>query len=134
MTLGIINIIGMIFEFLLFQSYSYMLMLIILCILFGCNVLIQFIHSIRNKVDMLVLILTIFIAVLNCYYLFHHLMMCKQLDTWYFNGAFDRMIEEMINISQTNIICFIMWFIPLGILIIQELIFNHKETENITKP
>lgn len=120
-TLGSINIIGVILEFLFFQSYSYMLMLIILCILFGCNILIQFIHSIRNKVDMFVLILTIFVTVVNCYYLFHHFIMYKQLDIWYFNGAFDRMTKEMIHISRINMVCFALWFIPYGVLLVREI-------------
>lgn len=90
-TLVIINVIGIILEFIFFQSYSYMFMLIILCILLICNIFIQFFDGVRSRSDMSVLILTALIGVLNIYYLFHHFMMYKQLDTWYFNGAFDRM-------------------------------------------
>lgn len=51
-TLAIINIVGIVLEFLFFQSYSYMFMLIIWCVLLTCNILIQFIHGIKNKIDM----------------------------------------------------------------------------------
>lgn len=119
--LVIINIIGIIFGFLFFQSYSYMFMLIILCILLVCNIFIQFFDSIRSRSDMSVLILTALIGVLNIYYLFHHFMMYKQLDAWYFNGAFDRMIREMIHISRINMICLALWFIPYGILLVREI-------------
>ena len=56
--LVIINIIGIILEFFFFQSYSYMFMLIILCILLVCNILIQFIDVVKSRSDMFVLILT----------------------------------------------------------------------------
>ena len=45
--LVIINIVDMVLEFLCFQSYAYMFMLIIWCILLACNILIQFIHGIK---------------------------------------------------------------------------------------
>lgn len=118
--LVIINIIGIILGFLLFQSYSYMFMLIILCILFVCNILIQFIQEIKNRIELSVLILTVFIGVLNCYYLFQHFMMNKQLDNWYLNGAFDRMTKEMIHVSRINVLCFALWIVPYGILLIKE--------------
>lgn len=120
-TLVIINVIGIILEFIFFQSYSYMFMLIILCILLICNIFIQFFDGVRSRSDMSVLILTALIGVLNIYYLFHHFMMYKQLDTWYFNGAFDRMTREMILISRINMICLALWLIPYGILLVREI-------------
>ena len=120
-TLVIINVIGIILEFIFFQSCSYMFMLIILCILLVCNIFIQFFNGIRSRSDMSVLILTALIGVLNIYYLFHHFMMYKQLDAWYFNGAFDRMIREMIHISRINMVCLALWFIPYGILLVKEI-------------
>ena len=125
-TLIIINIIGMIFEFLFFQSCLYMFMLITLCILLACNILVQFIHSFNNKIDISILILTIFIAALNCYYLYHHFTMNKILETWYLNDAFDKMIREMISISRINVICFVLWFIPYGILLTKEIMSSKK--------
>lgn len=119
--LAIINIIGIILGFLFFQSYSYMFMLIILCILLICNIFIQFFDGIKSRSDISVLILTALIGVLNIYYLFHHFMMYKQLDTWYFNGAFDRMTREMIHISRINMVCLALWFIPYGILLVKEI-------------
>lgn len=127
-TLVIINIIGIILEFLFFQSYSYMFMLIILSILLACNIFIQFFDGIKSRSDMSVLILTALIGVLNVYYLFHHLMMYKQLDTWYFNGAFDRMTREMIHISRINMVCLAMWFIPYGILLVKEIKDNGNKS------
>ena len=119
--LVIINIIGIILEFFFFQSYSYMFMLIILCILLVCNIFIQFFDGVKSRSDMSVLILTVLIGVLNVYYLFHHFMMYKQLDTWYFNGAFDRMTSEMIHISRINMACLALWLIPYGILLVKEI-------------
>lgn len=119
--LVIINIIGIILEFFFFQSYSYMFMLIILCILLVCNIFIQFFDGVKSRSDMSVLILTVLIGVLNVYYLFHHFMMYKQLDTWYFNGAFDRMTSEMIHISRINMACLALWLIPYGILLAREI-------------
>lgn len=126
--LVIINIIGIILEFLFFQSHSYMFMLIILCILLVCNIFIQFFDGIRSRSDMSVLILTALIGVLNIYYLFHHFMMYKQLDTWYFNGAFDRMTREMIHISRINMVCLALWFIPYGILLVREIKGNDNKS------
>lgn len=129
--LVIINIIGIILEFFLFQSYSYMFMLIILCILLACNILIQFIDDIKSRSDMAVFILTAFIGILNVYYLFHYFIMYKQLDTWYFNDAFDRMNQEMIHISRINIICLTLWLIPYGILLIREIITTCKTSRTV---
>lgn len=126
--LVIINIIGIILGFLFFQSYSYMFMLIILCILLVCNIFIQFFNGIRSRSDMSVLILTSLIGVLNIYYLFHHFMMYKQLDTWYFNDAFDRMTREMIHISRINIVCLALWLIPYGILLVREIKDNGNKS------
>ena len=126
-TLVIINVIGIILEFIFFQSYSYMFMLIILCILLICNIFIQFFDGVRSRSDMSVLILTALIGVLNIYYLFHHFMMYKQLDTWYFNGVFERMTKEMIRISRINMICLALWFIPYGILLVREIRGNKKK-------
>lgn len=126
-TLVIINVIGIILEFIFFQSCSYMFMLIILCILLICNIFIQFFDGVRSRSDMSVLILTALIGVLNIYYLFHHFMMYKQLDTWYFNGAFERMTKEMIRISRINMICLALWFIPYGILLVREIRGNKKK-------
>lgn len=125
--LAIINIIGIILGFLFFQSYSYMFMLIILCILLVCNIFIQFFEGIKSRSDMSVLILTILIGILNVYYLFQHFMMYKQLDTWYFNGALDRMTREMIHISRINIVCIALWIVPYSILLIKEIKCNSRK-------
>lgn len=113
----IVNIIGVVFEFLLFQYYLYMFMLIIWCILLTCNILIQFIQGIKNKVDMFVLIITIFIGTVNSYYLFSIL----SVIFWEMWSASDKLISEMIHISRINIICLVLWFIPYGILLVKEI-------------
>lgn len=123
-TLVIINIIGMVLEFLFFQSYSYMFMLIILCILFTCNILIQFIQGVKNKIDMFVLIVTIFIAVLNFYYLFYH---HNQFLLW-INWDGDKLINEMIHISRINMVCLALWLIPYGILLAKEIKDNGNKS------
>lgn len=120
-TLIIINIVGMILEFLLFQFYSYMLMLMIWCILLTCNILIQFVHGFKYKVNTFVLIMTIFIGTLNCYYLFYHLMKRSLWKIWEMRDIRDMLIGEMIHISRINMVCLAMWFIPYGILLVSEI-------------
>lgn len=116
--LVIVNIIGVVFEFLLFQYYLYMFMLIIWCILLTCNILIQFIQGIKNKVDMFVLIITIFIGTVNSYYLFYHF---KRHSLWEMWSASDKLINEMIHISRINMACLALWLIPYGILLAREI-------------
>lgn len=120
-TLVIVNIIGVVFEFLFFQYYLYMFMLIIWCILLTCNILIQFIQDIKNKVDMLVLIITIFIGTVNSYYLFYHF---KQNDLWVMWSIGDKLINEMIHISRINMVCIALWIVPYSILLIKEIKCN----------
>lgn len=124
-TLMILNIIGMVLEFLFSQFYLYMFMLIIWCILLTCNVLIQFIQGIKNKVDMFVLIITIFIGTVNSYYLFYHF---KRHSLWEMWSASDKLINEMIHISRINMVCLALWFIPYGILLIREIKGNENRT------
>lgn len=119
--LVIINIIGMLFEFIFFQSFLYMFMLITLCALFFSNIMILFIQKVRDKFDIFVLILTFFIFFINCYYLFYHFMMYIDLDILFTNDALDMMTEEMINISRINILCLSLWLIPYGALILKEI-------------
>lgn len=123
--LVVINIIGMIFEFLMFQLYMYLFMLIIWCILLTCNILIQFIQGIKNKVDMFVLIITIFIGTVNCYYLFYHF---KRHSLWEMWSVSDKLINEMIHISRINMVCLALWFIPYGILLVRELKGNGNKS------
>lgn len=124
-TLVIINIIGVVLEFLFFQYYLYMFMLIIWCILLTCNILIQFIQGIKNKVDMFVLIITIFIGTVNCYYLFYHF---KRHSLWEMWSASDKLINEMIHISRINMICLALWLILYGILLIREIKGNGNKS------
>lgn len=124
-TLMIVNIIGMVLEFLFFQFYLYMFMLIIWCILLTCNVLIQFIQGIKNKVDMFVLIITIFIGTVNSYYLFYHF---KRHSLWEMWSASDKLINEMIHISRINMLCLALWFIPYGILLVREIKGNGNKS------
>lgn len=124
-SLMVINIIGMVFEFLMFQSYMYLFMLIIWCILLICNILIQFIQGIKNKVDMFVLIITIFIGTVNCYYLFYHF---KRHSLWEMWSTSDKLINEMIRISRINMICLSLWVIPYGILLVREIKSNGNKS------
>lgn len=123
-TLMIVNIIGMVLEFLFSQFYLYMFMLIIWCILLTCNILIQFIQGIKNKVDMFVLIITIFIGIVNGYYLFYHF---KRHSLWEMWSASDKLINEMIHISRINMVCLSLWLIPYGILLVREIKGNRKK-------
>lgn len=123
--LVVINVIGMIFEFLMFQSYMYMFMLIVWCILLTCNILIQFIQGIKNKVDMFVLIITIFIGTVNSYYLFYHF---KRHSLWEMWSTSDKLINEMIHISRINMVCMALWIVPYSILLIREIKCNGNKS------
>lgn len=123
--LVIINVIGMVVEFLFFQLYLYMFMLIIWCILLTCNILIQFIQGIKNKVDMFTLIMTIFIGTLNCYYLYFHF---KRFILWEKWSVGDKLINEMIHISRINMLCLALWFIPYGMLLVREIKQNKADS------
>lgn len=124
-TLMIVNIIGMVLEFLFSQFYLYMFMLIIWCILLTCNVLIQFIQGIKNKVDMFVLIITIFIGTVNSYYFFYHF---KRHSLWEMWSVSDKLINEMIHISRINMGCLALWCIPYGILLAKEIKDNGNKS------
>ena len=115
----IINTIGLTIEFILFKSYSHMFMLIILCILITTNIFIQFMFNIKNKINMLVVILTSFILVGNIYYLFAHFMQRSVGEMW---EVGDNLINEMLHYSRINIICLTLWFIPYAILLVKECI------------
>lgn len=115
----IINTIGLTIEFILFKSYSHMFMLIVLCILIAANIFIQFMDNIKNKINMLVVVLTSFIFVGNIYYLFAHFMQRSLWEIW---EAGDNLINKMLHYSRINIICLTLWFIPYTILLVKECI------------
>lgn len=133
MILIVINTLVLMLIFLFYKSSQYMLMMIAINILITINIILQHITNYQDRISLLVFIVTMFIGCINIYYLYYRIKMVTMYEMWYLNGAYEKMTEEMTKISQTNIICFIMWFIPLGILTIQELIFNHKEEQNIIK-
>ena len=115
----IINTIGLTIEFILFKSYSHMFMLIVLCILIAANIFIQFMDNIKNKIKMVVLVLTSFIFVGNIYYLFAHFLQRSLWEIW---EAGDNLINKMLHYSRINIICLTLWFIPYTILLVKECI------------
>lgn len=117
--LMIINTIGLTIEFILFKSYSYMFMLIVLCVLIAINIFIQFMDTIKSKTNMLVIILTSFILVGNIYSLFAHFM---QRSLWGMWEVGDNLINEMLHYSKINTICLALWFIPYTILLVKECI------------
>lgn len=123
-----INTIGMILIFLSYQFYQYIFMMTIICILFVSNILIQFINNLKNRFDLLLIILSIFIFVVNCYYLFFHFM--KQHLWWHWDAT-DKLLNEMVHISRINMICFALWLIPYGILLVKEIITTHKKPRTV---
>lgn len=120
-----INIFGISIGFLFYQSYSHMFLMIVLCFLFTSNIIIQFTESIKNKINMLVIILTSFIFISNCYYLLAHLLKRSLWEKW---GISDKLINEMINMSRINLFLFSLWLIPYIILLIKEITTNSKNT------
>lgn len=129
----VINTLGLILIFLSCRSYQYMLMMIVINILIVINIILEHIMNYKTKINLFVFIITSFIACINIYYLYYRIKMVTMYETWYLNGVYEKMIEEMINTSTINTICFAIWVIPLLVLIVQELMFNHKEAQTIIK-
>ena len=127
-TLMFVNIIGISVGFLFYNSYSHILMMITLCFLITANILIQFTDSIKNRTNMLVITLTVFIFVSNCYFLLLHLSKESLCSRW---GVGDNLVSEMTDISKINFALFALWLIPYVILLIREIKTIHKgRTQN----
>lgn len=122
----ITNTVGLIIEFILYQSYLYMFMISILCILYAINIFIQFVDTIKDKINLLVIILTSFILVLNIYYLFSHFMQRSLWEMW---DMGDKLINEMILYSRINIICMALWVVPYAILLVKEIYIFKSNTK-----
>ena len=129
----VINTLGLILIFLSCRSYQYMLMMIVINILIVINIILEHITNYKTKINLFVFIIASFIACINIYCLYYRIKIVTMYETWYLNGTYEKMIEEMINISTINTICFAIWVIPLLVLIVQELMFNHKEAQTIIK-
>lgn len=129
----VINTLGLILIFLSCRSYQYMLMMIVINILIVINIILEHITNYKTKINLFVFIIASFIACINIYCLYYRIKIVTMYETWYLNGTYEKMIEEMINTSTINTICFAIWVIPLLVLIVQELMFNHKEAQTIIK-
>ena len=124
--LMVINTIGVILGFLSYNLYSYLFMMAMVCIIVASNILIQFLLTLRSKIDFFILILSVFILIINCYYLFEHFMRQRSWLSWN-----DMMLKDMIQISRTNIICFALWFIPYVILLVKEIWIEKSNAEKL---
>lgn len=120
--LAILNTFGIIIIVLFYQSYQYMFMMMVICILFTNSIIIQFIKRI-DIINLFVMVFTILILVLNCYYLFEHFIKFQLWINW---DTSDRLLKEMIHISRINMACLALWFIPYGILLAREIISNKQ--------
>lgn len=113
-----INIIGLVIEFFLFQTYSALLMIFVLCFIIVINIFVQFVNSIKDKTNLLIIVLTSLIFAVNAWYLIAHLSQIYYWQNW---EVGEHLISEMMYYSKINISCFSLWFIPYGILLIKEL-------------
>lgn len=113
-----INIVGLVIEFFLFQTYSTLLMVLVLCFIITINILVQFVNSIKDKISLLIIVLTSLIFTANSWYLFAHLSQIYYWENW---EVGEYLISEMMHYSKINIGCFSLWLIPYGILLIKEL-------------
>lgn len=118
---GLINTFGIIGIFVLFKTHQYMFMVIIICVLIANCIITQNMGDCKNKINLFALFTTLFILTINIFYLVEHFNMSGLLEEWCLNNAYDKAIEEMIFISQTNFICFALFLLPITIQTISEI-------------
>lgn len=123
----VINTVGSILTFSFFNFYQYLFMMITVCILFMCNLFIQYIYNYKNKTDILITIIIVFISFINIFYLIYHLLMQENFLIWDLNNAMNTLLKEKVHISRINMACFALWFIPYGILLVKEIKGNKGE-------
>lgn len=122
----VLNVIGTIFVFILFNSCQYMYMLILVSLLITSNIYIRIIENYKNGLDWFVSAITALICFVNIYYLISHLHMWKSWDNGISNGNLDKVLDEMISISKINMICFGLWMIPCVILFCKDFLCKKK--------
>ena len=118
---GLVNIFGVIGVFVLFKTHQYMLMMIIICVLIVNCIITQNIDDYKNKINLFTLFTSLILLAINIFYLVEHFNMGSLLEEWCLNNAYNRAIEEMISISQTNFICFELFLLPITIQILAEI-------------
>lgn len=118
---GLVNTFGVIGVFVLFKTHQYMLMMIIICVLIVNCIITQNIDDYKNKINLFTLFTSLILLAINIFYLVEHFNMGSLLEEWCLNNAYNRAIEEMISISQTNFICFELFLLPITIQILAEI-------------
>ena len=118
---GLINTFGIIGIFFLFKTHQYMFMTIILCVLIANCIITQNMDDYKNKINLFTLFVSLLLLAINIFYLVEHFNMSGLLEEWCLNNAYNRAIEEMISISQTNFICFALFLLPITIQILAEI-------------
>ncbi len=116
----IVNTVGMGVMVLLFSMHEYMFMLIVVNVLLFLNVLLQYIKNYRCKSELPTLISSALVTIMNIFFLFLHWIkkyeFIELMDPWHDK---DILVEKMVSISRINMICFILWGIPLIMLVLQ---------------
>ena len=110
---GLVNTLGIIGIFVLFETYQYMFMMIIICVLIANCIITQNIDDYKNKINLFALFTSFLLLAINIFYLVEHLNMGNLLEEWCLNNAYNKAIEEMISISQSNFICFALFLLPI---------------------
>lgn len=110
---GLVNTLGIIGIFVLFEAHQYMFMMIIICALIANCIITQNIDDYKNKINLFALFTSLLLLVINIFYLVEHLNMGNLLEEWCLNNAYNKAIEEMISISQSNFICFALFLLPI---------------------
>lgn len=118
---GLVNTFGVIGVFVLFKTHQYMLMMIIICVLIVNCIITQNIDDYKNKINLFTLFTSLILLAINIFYLVEHFNMGSLLEEWCLNNAYNRAIEEMISISQTNFICLALFLLPITIQILAEI-------------
>lgn len=116
----IVNTVGMGVILLLFSMREYMFMLIVVNVLLFLNVLLQYIKNYRSKSELPTLISSALVTIMNIFFLFLHWIkryeFIELMDSWHDRAI---LVEKMVSISRVNMICFILWGIPLIMLLLQ---------------
>lgn len=128
-SLVVINTIGIIISFLLFLSYNYMLMLTTVNVLLLLHITVQYIDTIKEKFSILIFLSSTLVTFFNIFFLYQHLNQTEMFSKLDVNESYEILIKEMTSISKINMICFILWVIPILLLIMQNRTINPSQKE-----
>lgn len=100
------------------MAHDYILFLILFNIYLFLHIIINNGH--KNKFNFGVMTISAIICLINIIELVMHLTLDFNVH------EFDKFQKVLINISRTNLICFVLWMIPYAVLMIREILIQNK--------